>query len=326
MIITYEDIARIRRDNPGKSLVILKGTFDLFHFGHVNMLRRARALGDILVVLVKCDEAVRLKGNDRPIIDEYQRAVIVDSSKYVDYTLIANRKIDAGLKNVPDSEMNEYLRYYKLIEILRPDVLIKPDKKLPDVLMNLYEQIGTEIHEVAETPGVSTTYLINKIRGVKKKEIHTRVGIGQDTHKFDFSGNSQKPLILGGVTFEGTPLEANSDGDVILHAITRAISGITTKQVIGPKTKIFLADGITDSKIYLNEALKDLDGKIIHVSISVECKTPKITPRIPEIQNSLAELLKIKPENVGITATSGEEMNEAARGNGINVLAVVTVE
>ena len=191
--------------------------------------------------------------------------------------------------------------------------------------MDLYERIGTEIHEVAETPGVSTTYLINKIRGIKKQSTTPRVGLGQDTHNFDFSGESQKSLILGGVVFEGTPLEANSDGDVILHAVTRAISSVTTIQVIGPKTKEFLKAGITDSKIYLREAMKDINGKIIHVSISIECKTPKITPKIPEIQNSLAELLNIKPENVGITATSGEEMNEAARGNGINVFAAVTI-
>ena len=59
------------------------------------MLRRAKALGDILVVLVKCDEALKPKGNDRPIIDEYQRAVIIDSIKYVDYK---TEKLMPGLK------------------------------------------------------------------------------------------------------------------------------------------------------------------------------------------------------------------------------------
>ena len=44
------------------------------------------------------------------------------------------------------------------------------------------------------------------------------------------------------------------------------------------------------------------------------------------MQKSIAELLNIAPENIGITATSGEEMDEAARGNGINVFAVVSAE
>jgi D-beta-D-heptose 7-phosphate kinase/D-beta-D-heptose 1-phosphate adenosyltransferase len=167
MIIQYEDLKNIRKNNADKRIVMLKGTFDLFHLGHLNMIRRAKALGDILVVLVKCDEAIKLKGPDRPIVDETQRAAIVDSIRYVDYTLIADRKIDAGIADVPENDRMQYLRYYKLVSELRPDVLIKPSKKLPDVLLNLYNEIGTSIHEVEETPGVSTTILIKKIRGNK---------------------------------------------------------------------------------------------------------------------------------------------------------------
>ncbi|MBR1857595.1 MAG: 2-C-methyl-D-erythritol 2,4-cyclodiphosphate synthase [Oribacterium sp.] len=153
-----------------------------------------------------------------------------------------------------------------------------------------------------------------------------KVAIGQDSHRFDDS-NSDKPLILGGVVFEGEqPLLANSDGDVILHAVTRAISGITTVDVLGPKTKEFLKNGITDSRVYLEEGLKDLEGTISHLSISIECKRPRITPRIPEMRRSLAAMLKTDEKNIGITATSGEELTEFGKGNGINVFAVITVE
>ena len=164
MIITYEELPEIRRKYANKRIVMLKGTFDLFHIGHLNMIRRAKDLGDILVVLVKCDEAIRLKGPDRPIEDEKHRAAIVDAIRYVDYTLIADRKIDVGL-DVPEEERMQYLRYYKLVSDLRPDVLIKPAKRLPTVLGKLYDEIGTEVCEVEETPGVSTTLLIKKIRG-----------------------------------------------------------------------------------------------------------------------------------------------------------------
>lgn len=59
-----------------------------------------------------------------------------------------------------------------------------------------------------------------------------KVSIGQDSHRFDYK--SKKKLVLGGVIFEDNiPLEANSDGDVILHAITNAISGITCKNILG---------------------------------------------------------------------------------------------
>jgi len=60
-----------------------------------------------------------------------------------------------------------------------------------------------------------------------------KASIGQDSHKFEVD-NVDKPLILGGVIFEGEPgMSANSDGDVVLHAITNAISGITCKNVLG---------------------------------------------------------------------------------------------
>ena len=67
MIIRPEDLAAIRRDARQKKIVLLKGTFDLLHIGHVNRLRAAKKLGDALVVFVKCDEALREKGPGRSI-------------------------------------------------------------------------------------------------------------------------------------------------------------------------------------------------------------------------------------------------------------------
>ncbi|MCR5747855.1 MAG: 2-C-methyl-D-erythritol 2,4-cyclodiphosphate synthase [Lachnospiraceae bacterium] len=154
-----------------------------------------------------------------------------------------------------------------------------------------------------------------------------RVAIGQDSHRFDVENKSGKPLILAGVVFENeTPFEANSDGDVILHAITRAVSGITTIDILGPKTKQWIKEGKLDSRFYLQEALKDLNGRVAHLSVSVECKKPRLTPKIPEMRRSLAELLHTDEKNIGITATSGEELTDFGRGLGMNVFAVLTVE
>lgn len=153
-----------------------------------------------------------------------------------------------------------------------------------------------------------------------------KVAIGQDSHRFDKSGSGKK-LILGGVVFEGEqPLEANSDGDVVLHAITRAVSGITTVDVLGSKTKAFLAEGITDSRIYLEEGLKSLEGRISHLSVSIECKSPRIFERIPEMRRSIAGMLRTDEKNIGITVTSGEDLTECGKGMGISVFAAITVE
>ena len=61
-----------------------------------------------------------------------------------------------------------------------------------------------------------------------------KVSIGQDSHRFNLKNIENKKLILGGIVFDGEPpLEANSDGDVVLHAITNAISGITCINILG---------------------------------------------------------------------------------------------
>ena len=326
MIIGREDLASVRRENWDKRIVLLKGTFDLLHQGHVNRMRAAKALGDMLVVFVKCDEAIKKKGPDRPIEDENQRAAVVDAIRWVDYTVIADKKQNVDVRDVPEEDREQVLRYYRMIADLKPDVLIKPEKALPPALENLYHELGTEIHVVEETPGISTTMLINKIRGERKEKSMIKTAIGQDSHRYAAEG-TDKPLILAGVEFPGEDaLEANSDGDVVLHAVTRAISGITTVEVLGPKTKVFLAEGITDSRVYLEEGLKDLHGTVVHLSVSMECSRPKITPRIPEMRRSLAALLHTDEKNIGITASSGEGLTEAGKGNGISAFAVLTVE
>jgi len=152
-----------------------------------------------------------------------------------------------------------------------------------------------------------------------------RVAIGQDSHRFDF-GNTGKKLVLGGVVFDGPPLSGNSDADVVLHALTNAISGITGVNILGETAdRLCLAEGITDSSVYVMEALKYLNGDICHVSFSIECLTPKITPKIPEMKKSIAGLLKISEASIGITATTGEGLTDFGKGLGIQCFCILTV-
>ena len=154
-----------------------------------------------------------------------------------------------------------------------------------------------------------------------------KVAIGQDSHRFDFD-DKEKKLILGGVIFDGEPpLKGNSDADVILHSVTNAISGITCVNILGEiSDDLCLKEGITDSSVYLKEALKYLnDNKIAHLSISMECLRPKITPKIPLIRANLSKLLNIPENSIGITATTGEGLTQFGQGLGIQVFSVITV-
>ncbi len=154
-----------------------------------------------------------------------------------------------------------------------------------------------------------------------------KVGIGQDSHRFDFE-DREKQLVLGGVIFDGEPpLKGNSDADVILHSITNAISGVTCVNILGEiSDQLCLKQGITDSGVYLREALKHLkEYRIVHLSLSIECLRPKITPRLNDIRQSLSALLDIPENCIGITATTGEGLTQFGQGLGIQVLSIITV-
>jgi len=156
--------------------------------------------------------------------------------------------------------------------------------------------------------------------------VKVKTGIGLDSHRF-VAGESDRPLVLGGLVFEDAPaLSGNSDADVILHAVTDAISGVTGRTVIGAVADAMCQEGITDSKEYLKVALADLgDWQISHLSIALECLRPKIDPKVSALRASLAGLLGIEVDDVCITATTGEGLNDYGRGLGIHATAVLTV-
>ena len=150
-----------------------------------------------------------------------------------------------------------------------------------------------------------------------------KVGIGQDSHRFSNEGT----LILGGIEFPNTPkLLGNSDADVVLHSLCNAISSVTTVNVLGSITDKMCKEGITNSEEYVKEALKYLEDKIVHVAISIECQTPKISPRVEEMRFSIARILNIPASSIGITATTGEGLTEFGKGNGISTFTIITVE
>lgn len=154
----------------------------------------------------------------------------------------------------------------------------------------------------------------------------TKTGFGQDSHRFDKKSNKKKLKIAGIDIPDSMPLRGNSDADVVLHAITNAFSSISATPILGARADVLcLQENITDSKIYLQEALDLLKGYIIdHIAISIECSTPKILPHILKMRESIASMVKIDLDCVGITATSGEELTEFGKGEGIQFFAVVT--
>ncbi len=134
----------------GKTIVLTNGCFDLLHRGHLHLLKEAKKLGDLLIVAMNSDRSVRkIKGPDRPILPEEERAELIAALEMVDYVTSFDN---------PDP--------YEVIKELRPNVLVKGGDWDKD------EIVGTEVvkgdgGEVAVVPyleGYSTTQIIERMR------------------------------------------------------------------------------------------------------------------------------------------------------------------
>jgi len=155
-----------------------------------------------------------------------------------------------------------------------------------------------------------------------------KVGLGQDSHRF-LSPDSSKPCIIGGIIFEDMPgLAADSDGDVIFHAICNAITSISGVPILGGiAITLCHSNGITDSQIYLEHALESLSPwQIEHVAISIEGKRPRLEPRNLSIRQNIARVLKIDLSQVGLTATSGDGLTDFGCGEGLQCFCILTAK
>lgn len=153
-----------------------------------------------------------------------------------------------------------------------------------------------------------------------------RTGIGQDSHRF-LPPDTSKPCTIAGVIFEDAPgFNANSDGDVVYHAICNAITSLTGVLILGGiADDLCLKDGITDSQVYLEEAMKSLGNqKITHIAISLEGKRPIFSPQLLNMRTNIARVMGIEIHQIGITATSGEGLTDFGCGEGVQCLCILT--
>lgn len=152
-----------------------------------------------------------------------------------------------------------------------------------------------------------------------------RTAIGQDSHQF-LSEDSTKPCVICGIIFKDVPgLSADSDGDVVFHALCNAITSITHVPILGKVAKeLYEKDGITDSEVYLKEALKTLTDKIVHVSISLEGKRPYFQDKVHLMKEKLSNILKIEKDQIGITATTGDGLTDFGCGDGVQCFCILT--
>lgn len=154
------------------------------------------------------------------------------------------------------------------------------------------------------------------------------VGIGEDSHRFQ-SKSTREKLKLGGTTIPHVPaLEAESDGDVMIHALCNAINSALGLGSMGTFATSLREKGIRDSRQYLKKILTTMKRQhraLQQCAFSFEAKRPMIDPLTPLLKKNLSALLRIPPEHIGITATSGEGLTSFGRGEGIKCQAIIVL-
>ena len=143
------DLDKFLKQHEGKNIVFTNGCFDILHRGHVTYLNEAKKLGDLLVVGVNSDASVkRLKGPERPINNEMDRAYVLSQLKSVDFTEIFTE----------DTPLSLILK-------VKPHILVKGGDWKIEQIVGGKEVIGWggEVYSLNFVDGYSTTSVIQKI-------------------------------------------------------------------------------------------------------------------------------------------------------------------
>lgn len=140
---------RKRLKAEGKKLVFSNGCFDILHAGHVDYLNKARECGDALVVALNSDKSVRsIKGENRPIVPENERAFILANLKCVDFVTFFD-------EDTP----------FEIISEIIPDILVKGEDWTIDKIVgrDIVESNGGKVERIKFVNAQSTTNIIQTV-------------------------------------------------------------------------------------------------------------------------------------------------------------------
>lgn len=147
---TWDELKKELNSLNDKKIIFTNGCFDIIHSGHISYLKKAKSLGDVLVLGLNSSESVkRLKGETRPVNSEEDRAIVLNELKSVDYVVVFNQ-------DTP----------YDLIKHIKPFIIAKGgDYKVDDVVgKDIVESYGGRVEIIPFVDGKSTTKIIEKMR------------------------------------------------------------------------------------------------------------------------------------------------------------------
>ncbi|MCK4358257.1 MAG: D-glycero-beta-D-manno-heptose 1-phosphate adenylyltransferase [Candidatus Cloacimonetes bacterium] len=159
MIVSRKEIKKIAENlhKQNEKIIFTNGCFDILHRGHIEYLKDAKKLGDVLIIGLNSDDSVKIiKGENRPINSEEDRAEILSQLKPVDFVVIFN-------EDTP----------YELIKSIVPDILVKGgDWKIEEIIgSDIVIKNGGKVKSLKYFPTSSTSNIIKKIIALENCKI-----------------------------------------------------------------------------------------------------------------------------------------------------------
>ncbi len=155
LILRRDELERLSDElhRSGKKVVFTNGCFDIIHPGHIALLKKAKELGDVLIVGINSDSSIKkIKGKGRPIFTEKDRAEVLLAIRYVDYVTIFSEETPL-----------------ETIKAAKPDVLVKGGDWTVETTVGreFVESRGGKVVIVPYIHGYSTTSIIEKVLSEK---------------------------------------------------------------------------------------------------------------------------------------------------------------
>ena len=264
-----------------------------------------------------------------PLVTQQEITETITAVKEHDAAFVG-RKAHATIRRINSEEKGtETLDRSHLVEVETPQGFYKNDYLNA---INLVHETLTDEIAVLETLGIQAKMVEASAQNKKvttKTDLRiaesflqpkTSIGFGHDSHRF--MGKSDNAFItLAGVQIPHTKsFDANSDGDVITHTLCNAIGTAIGQGSLSHYADAMCKQGVTDSLEYLKHIYDEMTKSnyaIGNIAISLEGKEPKLEKYIPQMKKNLANILHINEFQIGISCTTGEDLTEFGKGNGI---------
>lgn len=285
---------------------------------------RMQSFKNALAVLEPKEEDIVLDHNAaNPSVTTREISEVIEAARQHGAGAVSLPALDT-LLTAEDGRYNavvsrENMRMMQTPQAVRGDVLKSMDlNETTDLTSALLSTVPVQVVE-ASPANRKITYA-EDIESLRTMHNSSHYYLGEDSHRFGTTGM----LKLGGIGIPGLPaMEANSDGDVILHAMGRALAQAKNRS-FSDTADVLCEAGEKNSTAYLKPFLEGI--KISRVSLSLECTRPRIDTLVTDIKSSLEKILQIKSDQIYLSAHTGEGLTAFGRGEGIRCTALLTLQ